>query len=77
VAIAEPVFAFERSYAGSKILAAFNLSDETVEAHAPELENWRQIASAGVLEGELARGRLRLPARSALFAKTILRNPVR
>jgi alpha-glucosidase len=77
VAIAEPVFAFERSYAGSKILAAFNLSDETVEAHAPELENWRQVASAGVLEGELARGRLRLPARSALFAKTILRNPVR
>ncbi len=45
VAIAESVFAFERSYGEEKILAAFNLSADAVDARAPELEAWRQIGS--------------------------------
>jgi alpha-glucosidase len=68
LAIAESVVAFERSYGDEKILAAFNLSAEPVEARAPELEAWRQVDIAGVPEGELGRGRLRLPAHGAVFA---------
>ena len=68
LAIAESVFAFERTYGGEKILAAFNLSADAVDARTPEFEDWRQIGSPGLLEGELVRGRLRLPAHGAVFA---------
>ena len=38
IAVAETVFAFERSYGDKKVLAAFNLSAHAVDARAPELE---------------------------------------
>jgi alpha-glucosidase len=68
VAIAESVFAFERRYGGEKILAAFNLSVDAIEVRMAELETWRQVGSTGLLEGQLERGRLRLPAHGAVFA---------
>jgi alpha-glucosidase len=68
VTIAESVFAFERSYGAEKILAAFNLSANAVEARAAQFEAWRQVGSTGLLEGEFLRGRLRLPAHGAVFA---------
>ena len=68
MAIAESVFAFERSYRGERILAAFNLSADAIEVRTPELEAWRQVGSTGLLEGQLERGRLRLPAHGAVFA---------
>ena len=68
IAVAETVFAFERSYGDKKVLAAFNLSAHAVDARAPELEAWRQVGVTGLLEGELASGRLRLPAHGAVFA---------
>ena len=57
------------SYTGDeKILAAFNLSADAVDTNAPEFADWRQIGDTGLLEGELVRGRLRLPAHGAVFA---------
>jgi alpha-glucosidase len=68
ITIAESVLAFERSYGEEKILAAFNLSADAIEARAPAFDAWRQIGATGLLEGELLRGRLRLPAHGAVFA---------
>jgi alpha-glucosidase len=68
VAIDDSVFAFERSYGDEKILAAFNLSADAVDASTTEFSAWRQIGSTGLPEGELVRGRLRLPAHGAVFA---------
>jgi alpha-glucosidase len=68
LAIAESVVAFQRTYGEEKILAAFNLSGNAVDAGAPEFADWRQIGSTGLFEGELVRGRLRLPAYGAVFA---------
>jgi alpha-glucosidase len=68
IAVADSVVAFERSYADKKVLAAFNLSADAVDASAPGLAGWRQVGVTGLLEGELAGGRLRLPAHGAVFA---------
>jgi alpha-glucosidase len=68
IPVADSVVAFERSYGDKKILAAFNLSADTVDARAPGLDGWRQVGVTGLLEGELAGGRLRLPAHGAVFA---------
>ena len=60
----EPVVAFVR---GEQMLAAFNLSSQPVETKIPE-SRFRQIAAAGVLEGELRGQHLTLPPHSVVFA---------
>ncbi|HEY5810052.1 MAG TPA: alpha-glucosidase [Povalibacter sp.] len=69
IPVADTVFAFERSYRDSQIVAAFNLGSDPVDTTLQELRGWRQVETVGLLEGTLANGRLRLPACGAVFAK--------
>jgi alpha-glucosidase len=70
VDVPQPVLAFTRRCADSRIFAAFNLSDQAVDVPVPERlqAQLQQIDSVGVLAGEVRDHRLKLPGHGVVFA---------
>ncbi len=66
--VPEPVVAFVRGEGADRMFAAFNLSSHRVELELAELAPYRQIASAGVFQGELQGQHLSLPPHAVVFA---------
>jgi len=64
----EPLVVFVRGESSTQILAAFNLSSRRVAIDLAELSEFRQVDSAGVLEGELRGDRLIMQPHGAVFA---------
>lgn len=67
VDVPEPLVAFERSDGNATLLAAFNLSAETIEIELPLLR-YRQIEGVGFAQGRLEGTCLVLPAHGSVFA---------
>ncbi len=65
--VPEPVVAFERSRAGARLFAAFNLSARPVELVLPQLRR-KQIECVGLIEGRLEGTQLTLPPHGVVFA---------
>jgi alpha-glucosidase len=66
VDVPEPVLAFTRRCGDSRIFAAFNLSDQSVEV--PVSLQLQRIDSVGVLAGNVRGHRLQLPGHGVVFA---------
>ena len=64
----ESLVVFVRGDSSTQMLAAFNLSTQRIEVDLAELSKFRQIDSAGVLEGELRGERLIMQPHGAVFA---------
>jgi alpha-glucosidase len=65
----EPVLAFRRDGEGQSLLAVFNLSAQPVHWSLPDGLAVRPIDGPGVIPGQLAQGRITLPARGVFYAR--------
>lgn len=69
LATPEPVLAFTRRHGNDTVLAAFNLSHETVETSLSIMGSATPINGHGLVQGELSNGQLTLPGHGTLFAR--------
>jgi alpha-glucosidase len=65
---AEPVLAFIRSFAGQRLLVAFNLSAGAVEWEIPTALDTQAIDDHGLVAGQVQDGILNLPAHGVFYA---------
>jgi alpha-glucosidase len=65
--VPEPVVAFERTQGAATLLAAFNLSAESIEIDLPGSRR-KQLEGIGLVEGRLDGSRMSLPAHGVVFA---------
>jgi alpha-glucosidase len=67
--VPEPVLAFTRHFAGSTVLAAFNLSAQATQIDLARMPPLTRIEADTLLQGSLDGQCLQLPAYAALFAR--------
>jgi alpha-glucosidase len=65
----EPILAFVRTWNEHALLAAFNLANESVDAHVYDVASATELSVPGLRPGRLYRNALHLPAYGAVFAR--------
>ena len=66
---AEPILAFVREYAGTRLLVAFNLSAAPVDASFPDLAGATALAGHGLPSAKVNGQAVSMPAHGALYAR--------